>query len=574
METEVFENIKLERLIEKEFGDKVNIFTDKFRNVIEGTVKDYNRSFEIGSFLHKKGVKQIVNNLNYPGQKKTEPHRFNIEDKTLDNLKPDILIIGGGVIGCNALYDLSKYNLDILLIEKEEDVSMGQSSRNDGCIHVGFDLKSDSNKLKYLLRAREILPNLLENLGIDYDFNGQTVGFKSNKYKYAYPLLKLKAIKNHVPGGIKFLSKKKLKEIEPNISDEIKCGLHFPKGGIFSPYLFTIALAEVAIKNGAKISFKTIAESMEVKDGKIISVKTNRGTIYPKVVINAAGVFSDEIAKMANDQTFTIHPRQGTDLIFDNNQTKNLSRTAITIYGSSSKNTKHTKGGGVMPTIDGNILVGPDAIEIENKEDYAVPRSSIDNILAKHKQTMKKLDRNGVIAYFSGTRAATYEEDFEIRKGIYTKNIVHAGGIQSPGLTCAPSIAEDLTKFSLEILGNVKLKKTYLTKREKPIEIRKLSYEERDKLIKENPKYGHIICRCEEISEGEILDALSSPLHPTSVDSIKRRVRAGMGRCQGGFCQMHIVKMISDFYNIKIEDVNKKGEGRIIYKDLKEKSDE
>lgn len=573
--SELVKNEKLIKLIKKEFNVDVIVKTDGYKTVIEGKVKEYDTVYAIGKFLHKKKVEHIVNHLEFEGQENKLIHQFHFEDKTLDGEHVDVLVIGGGVVGCATLRELSKYNLNVLLVEKEEDVAMAQSSHNDGCIHIGFDLKKKSNKLKYLLKAREMLPNLLDELGVDYTLKGQSVAFKSNFFRFAYPFLKMKANSNQVPGGIKFMNKKKLHEVEPNISDEIKCGILFPGGGSFSPYLFTIALAEVALQNNARISLKTIVKSMDVDGDKIKAVHTNRGTIYPKVVINTAGVFSDEIARMANDETFTIHPRKGNDILFDYNATKDLSKTAITIFDLKGSLKKHSKGGGVIPTIDGNILVGPDAIEVSDKEDYSVDRSSVDSILAKHKSTMPKLNKGSVIAYFAGTRAATYEEDFEVRKGIYTKNIVEGVGIQSPGITAAPAIALDLCKFAIELLGiDVKEKDDFKAKRAKPIEVRKLSFDERDKIIKSNPKYGHIICRCEEISEGEILDAINSSLHPTTPDAIKRRVRAGMGRCQGGFCQMHIIKMIAEQNNMSMNDVNKKGEGKIVLKDLKERNHE
>ena len=512
----------------------------------------------------------IVNKIKVKGYVPTPIRAPKIKDDSLNNKEVDVLVIGGGVVGAATIRELSKYNLNVLLVEKEEDLALHASSRNDGCIHAGIDLKKNSQKLKYLNRAKEILPDLCNEIGIEYRKDGQTVCLKS---KLLYVLAKFyiphKAKENHLK-GCKVCTRKELEKIEPNLSKDIIGGVHFSDAGSICPYNFTIALAENAVMNGAKISFKTIVTGMKVKNHKIEEVYTNRGTILPKVVVNAAGVFSDDIARFADDEFFSIHPRKGTDIIMDKAVFSNLSRTSVTILESPTEQKKaHSKGGGIIPTIDNNSLIGPNAIEIQDKEDFTTSSEVVDAIMKKHHKTIESLEKKDIITYFSGVRAPTLEEDFIVQKGKWTKNIVHAAGIQSPGLTASPAIAEEIAKIVVDMLHPSK--NTSFNPIRKPyVNTRKMDNESRDALIKKNPKYGRIICRCEEISEGEILDVIHSPIVPTTIDGIKRRCRAGMGRCQGGFCQPLVHEILARELGVKLEDVPKKGEGIVLFNSIKE----
>lgn len=512
----------------------------------------------------------IVNKITIKGYVSKPINAPKIEDKSLDNKEVDVLVIGGGVVGSAIIRELSKYNLNILLVEKEEDLALHASSRNDGCIHAGIDLKKNSQKLKYLNRAKEILPDLCKDIGIEYRKDGQSVCFKSKLlYTFAKLYIPHKAKENHLK-GCKVCTRKELEKYEPNLSKDIIGGVHFSDAGAICPYNFTIALAESAVMNGAKISFKTIVTGMEVIDHKITKVYTNRGTIIPKIVVNAAGVFSDDIARFADDEFFSIHPRKGTDIIMDKAVFSSLSKTSVTILESPKEQKKaHSKGGGIIPTIDNNSLIGPNAIEILDKEDFTTSAEVIDSIMKKHHKTIEALEKKDIITYFSGVRAPTLEEDFIVQKGKWTENIVHAAGIQSPGLTASPAIAEEITRIVVSLLKPSK-NENFNPIRKPYINTRKMDNESRDALIKSNPKYGRIICRCEEISEGEIMDVIHSPIVPTTIDGIKRRCRAGMGRCQGGFCQPLVHEILARELGVKLEDVNKKGEGKVLFSSIKE----
>jgi glycerol-3-phosphate dehydrogenase len=298
---------------------------------------------------------------------------------------------------------------------------------------------------------------------------------------------------------------------------------------------------------------------MEVEGGTIKSVRTNRGTIYPKVVVNAAGVFAEDIAAMAQDRFFSIHPRRGTNSILDK-KAGTISRYHSSTLLTGHAKGAHTKGGGVIRTVHHNLLLGPDAVETPEKEDFATSRDSIKTVFDKQLKTSAQLNRGQIITYFTGFRAATFEEDFVIRRGLYTQNIVHAAGIQSPGLTAAPAIAEDIAGLVLEQV-QASPNERFDPHRKGLVNASALPEGERNALIEQDPDYGVILCRCEQVSRGEILAALRGPLPCDSVDGVKRRVRAGMGRCQGGFCGPLVAQIIAKELGIPLERVRKSGAG-------------
>lgn len=501
-----------------------------------------------------------------------EPKRPTLQDDAVDGQTPDVLVIGGGIVGCAVARELTRLDVSVLLVEKCNDVACGASSRNDGCIHPGIDLHKGQQKLKYVLAGNKAYTALAEELGLQLKRWAQTFIF-STKWENAIipPLYKLRAKQLGVE-GVRHLTPKQLKEIEPNPPRWATGAMYMATAGMVSPYKTTIALIDNAIENGAKVSLNTYVKGMKVENGKIVSVDTNRGTVYPKAVVNCAGIYSDVIADMAGDRTFTIHPRKGTDIILD----KKRVGYALSSYARSyfaplppearpdnKEQVGHTKGGGVMRTVDGNILVGPDAHEVPSREDYSTSMQDIDNIIKKQKLAQPMLNKGDVITYFSGTRAATYEEDFVVRRGIFTSNIYEAAGIQSPGITAAPAIACDIRDWVKQDLG-AKDNKSFNPVYKHTPRLADQPDSVREEYIERNSDYGEIICRCEEVSKGEIIDALNSPLKVATIDGIKRRVRPGMGRCQGGFCSPLVAKIIAEHEGVEIEDVLKGDEGSVI----------
>ena len=565
---------KLRKKLNELYGGKIQ-FTDKNRmRVMTGEWNTWDGIVDACQMAvtGKKDV-HVVNNIRFTGGKIPEMRLPSLSDNALEGKKPDVLIIGGGISGVSIARELSKWNIDVLLVEKESDLALGASGRNDGEVHPGVDLSKGSLKQHYVLLGNEMYGDICRELGVPFSRCGQYVGFTQKELK---PFVEAYAAKRRVIDGVKdtkVISREELFDAEPNLNKDFQFALYNPSAGCVCPYSLTIAYAENAVKNGVKLSLNTAVLSMETKNGKILSVKTNRGTVYPKIVINAAGVFADDIAEMAGDRFYSIHPRRGTNSILDT-KAGAFVHSVVTIK-TLQKSAGHTKGGGILHTVHHNLLVGPDAVETFEKENYATNPESITNVFNKQQGATDKLRRSDIITYFTGVRAPSFEEDFIIERGRETQNLIHCAGIQSPGLTTAPAVARDIEKMTLQALRCVgvdpKRNDNYNPHRDPIPHLRDMPPKERAALIKKNPDYGEIVCRCEEISKGEILDALRSPICVPTVDGVKKRVRAGMGRCQGGFCSPVVMKIIAEFLGVPLSDVRKSnGESVIVFGETKE----
>ncbi|MCQ2566993.1 MAG: FAD-dependent oxidoreductase [Mogibacterium sp.] len=524
-----------------------------------------------GLCVHKEGGWHVVNHIEFTGAEIPPMHMPAETDDSLDGLKPDVLIIGGGICGSAIARELSRWQLDILLVEKEADLAVQASSRNDGQVHVGVDQKKPNIKLSYLLRGNSMYDKVCEELGVPFERCGQYVAFKE---WWSWPLLQMMAFARRSIGvwDTRVIGRKKLYKALPNLNEGYRYGLTNRSAGVVCPYGLTIAYAENAVKNGARVSLNTAVIGMDVlKNGNgkpdergfaqsktITAVHTNRGTVYPRLVINAAGVWSDRIAAMGGDEFFSIHPRRGTEAVLDR-KAGDLTDTIFSYRDIIAKGEKNTKGGGIIHTVDNNILIGPDAVETYERENYATNRASMDWLFNKQKKSSSKLSERNVITYFTGVRASDFEEDFIVEKGRETDNLLHCAAIQSPGLTSAPALAVDVSHMAVEMLGGAGENQSFDPRRKAIPKLSEMSEAERSELIRENPDYGVIVCRCEEISRGEIIDALSSPICVPTLDGVKRRVRPGMGRCQGGFCGPVVTKIISEFMGEEMSEVTKSG---------------
>jgi glycerol-3-phosphate dehydrogenase len=527
--------------------------------ILEGSVDSYEKYIEAGYRAVKLGYKGVVNKIEVQDIKIPEIKRPYINDKTLQGRNVDVLIVGGGITGAFIARELSRWDISILLIDKEEDLAMHASSRNDGMIHPGIDPKPGSKKAIYNVLGNKMYESIAQALSVPFNRNGSIILLKSKFYKFIKPIFMKRARDNKVP-DVEFLNKEELLKKEPYINGDINGAIFMPSAGVIPPYKMTIACMENAVENGAELSLNTVLNKIIKDKDTIIKAETNRGDIFPKVVINAAGVFSDMIAEMAGDRFFTIHPRKGEIAFLDRKKGKYVN-TIVAKPDLLDRNTK-TKGGGIIKTVEGNLLIGPDAYEVPFRENFETNRENIDNVLNKHLPLIKNLSKADVINYCTGIRAATFEEDFIIEKSEYVSNLIYASGIQSPGVASAPAIAEEIERLTIEVLRSVmevKKKENFNSKRKGIPDIRNMSLEEKSKIIKENPSYGEIICRCEEISRGEIIDALKSPINVTTTDGIKRRVRAGMGRCQGGFCLPLITNIIEEETGTNMLNITKKG---------------
>lgn len=552
---------KVQKALRKK--DLGGIECTEVRNCIrlEGEMDSWTDIVKAGKTAAKFGYKGVLNDILLKGFDEPAIRAPKTTDSSLEGVEPDVMIIGGGVIGCSIARELTKYQLNVLLVDKESDVAMQASSRNDGMIHPGIASHPGTLRGEMNVRGNAMYTQICKDLSIPFERWSNLILYSDRFFGFASSFVFAEREKKLGIEGHK-VSLEKLHEIEPNITDKAIGAFEFPSSGVLSPYKLTVAFAENAVENGAKVSLDTIVTGMTVEGGKITAVKTNRGTVRPKAVINAAGTFSDKIAEMADDRFFTIHPRKGHLAILDKKQGPLVQRSMGLI--GLSQAFSDTKGGGVMRTIDGNVLVGPDAFEQPYREDFSTKRENVDAMLNKHLPLIKGFSKADVITYFAGVRAATYEEEFIVEGSERVENLIHAAGIQSPGLASAPAIAEDITKITVDRLSKVmevKKNDSFNPRRRVTPVMAKLSLEEKQAAIAANPDYGIVVCRCEGISRGEIIDAINSPVPATSIDAIKRRVRPGMGRCQGGFCMPLVTGIICEQTGMKPSEVTKSGEG-------------
>ena len=557
---------RLNKKLQKDFGGKVRVREEENKIVVSGSLSSWADVIRACNMcVSKDRNKHVVNEIEFTGAPLPPMALPAEKDDELEGARPDVLIIGGGISGASIARELSKWKLTVLLVEKEADFAIQASGRNDGEVHPGVDLNKGSLKQHYVLAGNKMYDKICWELDVPFKRCGQYVGFNS---RLMYPVVWLYAWQRRNICGVTdtvLLGEKELRKREPGLGQGIRFAMYNRSAGCVCPYGLTIAYGENAAANGAKISFNTAVLSMELEEGRIKSVLTNRGRLYPKLVINAAGTFAEDVAQMAGDRFYSIHPRRGTNSILDKSAASMTDAVVSVKLFKKSRN--HTKGGGVLHTVDDNILVGPNAVETWEKENFATEQVSIDEVFSKQKNTIEALSQKDIITYFTGVRAAAFEEDFIIEKGRETKNLIHCAGIQSPGLTTAPAVALDIEKMAVEMLREempVEKNQNFNPVRKGIPRVRELSLEERNKLIEKNPDYGVIVCRCEEISKGEIIDALHSPVPVCTIDGIKKRLRPGMGRCQGGFCQPLVAKIISEELGIPVSEVRKAGKESVI----------
>lgn len=530
---------------------------------LTGIVDTWQQKVDAGSASAGKGFKGVVNDIAVRGLKDEKININRKVDAVLEDRYFDVLIIGGGITGCAAARELAGYDLSIALIEKENDLAMQTSSRNDGMIHPGFAPHPGTKKAYYCVLGNRMYTKWAEELGFELKRPGSLILFKSRIARLFVPLLKRRALINGVDGDYRYLSRKEVFKMEPNVTDRQQGGFFLPSAGIISPYQASIAMAENAVQNGAEVFLNTYAESFEMDGDEITSVNTTRGKIRCGAVINCAGNFADTVAGFGDDRFFSLHGRKGTECILDSNTGK-TQRTILSMPGLLQGRST-TKGGGAVPCIEGNILLGPTAEEQPWKEDFSTDRSVFAGLLEKL-ELNRQLERSSVITYFSGIRPASWEEDFIVETSESVRNFVHAAAIQSPGVASAPAIASDVCALTVQLLSGkreVRRKKNYNPVR-KAVYHRITGIEERAEKAEENPLYGNIICRCETISEQEIRDVLRGPIPVSSLDAVKRRIRSGAGRCHGGFCTPKVMEIISDELDVPIIKITKKGGNSVI----------
>jgi glycerol-3-phosphate dehydrogenase len=467
-------------------------------------------------------------------------------------LKYDIIIIGGGVIGCAVARNLCKYDLDICVLEKEADLAMGTTKANSGVVHAGYAAEREYIKRDFCIRGNKLYSKAAEELNFPFKRIGSFVVALENEHIKKLEDYRKKGVEDGIHDLELILDTEEIKRMEPNLTDDVVGALHAPSAGITSPYELTFALAENAAMNGVK--FFRNQEVMKIKHQQYtFTVTTRTDEFKGSNLINCAGLYSAEISKMLGLDYFNIIPRKGEYILFDRNEIQ-LNKVLFPTP------TEISKGILVCPTMHNNTFVGPNAQNITDLDDTSTTTSGLKEILEGGRELIPNLPLDATIRNFAGLRAVpTPQYDFIIdNTDIY--GFINVAGILSPGLTSCMAIAERVQEY-LELLGvQMKVKEDYDPNRPKPERFKDYSKEEIDKKIKENPAWGRIICRCETIPEKEIIDAIHAPVGARTIDGIKFRCRPGMGRCQGGFCRPRVIEILSRELDVPYEEITKKGE--------------
>jgi len=537
---------------------------------LKGRVQKHEEWVDIGLKVGDiDGVKGVVNEIEWEGKKKRsleEIKKRSEEDKRLG--KHDVVIIGGGIIGCAIARELSKYDVDGAVVEKEPDVSLGQSRANNGMVHPGLSPSKETLKRELNVKGNKMFDQWCDELDVPFKRVGSLIlitpkTLKAYKKYLPGPLFGL-ASKYIVPWAVKRRGRKNgIEEIEVlrgdqitkeegGITDEVIAAVKVPSTGIVDPYQLTVALYENAEKNGIDFYLETEVVDFDKKEGRIKRVLTDKGYLETDHVINAAGLYSDRIAELAGSREFTIHPRKGVELLFNKRFNDRVDHCLAELELPTHPT---SKGGGINPTVHGNIIWGPTAEEIEDKEDTSVKKETIDRVLESYSEILPDFPQGSFIRYFAGVRAASFTEDFIIRPAKWVDNLLHVAGIQSPGVASAPAVAKysfgELRKMGLTL----KEDESFVGERESIDRAAEMSERELKKRIEKDPSWGNIVCTCEMVSEAEIIEAIERGAE--SFDAIKRRTRAGMGECQESYCLLRIAEIISREEDLPLNEVKK-----------------
>lgn len=467
----------------------------------------------------------------------------------------DIIVIGAGVVGTCVARELSKYQANVCVIDKADDVASGTSKANSGIVHAGYDCKPGTLMAKLNVRGNELLYQLAEELDFPIKKNGSLIVCTIESERGKLDVLLDQANANGVPDA-RIVERDELLEMEPNLTPNAVAALYVPTGGIICPFNLAIAMGENAAVNGVEFKFETEVKNIVKKDG-YYELDTNKSVLETKAVVNAAGVYADVMHNMVSDKKMKIVARKGEYLLMDKELGDYFKATIFPLPGPMGK--------GVLtaPTIHGNMFVGPSATDIEDKEGVNTTQEIIDDLVQKASAshlTKDRLPMNKVITSFAGLRAHEEHHEFIVEEVADAPGFFDAAGIESPGLTSSPAIAEMLVGL-IQDKYNFPKNENFIAKRKGIVHMEDLSMEEKNEMIKKNPQYGNIVCRCEMVTEGEIVDAINRPIGARSLDGVKRRTRQGMGRCQAGFCTPRTMEILSRELGIPMTEITKKGEG-------------
>lgn len=462
----------------------------------------------------------------------------------------DVIIIGAGVSGCAVARELSRYELDICVLEKESDVCEGTSKANSGIVHGGFDAKPGTLKANLNVLGNQMMDEMAEKLDFPFRRNGAMVVCQSKEEMAVLEELMERGKKNGVE-GMEMLSRSQALLLEPNLADTVYAAIHIPSSGIVCPFEMNLAYAENAVQNGVQFHLETEVKQIEKMENGF-RVLTDKGMFETRFLINAAGVYADIFHNMVSREKIHITPRRGEYCLLDKNAGNLVERTIFQIP------TPKGKGVLVTPTVHGNLLIGPTAADITDKEGTETTSDGLEEVMKKCTKSVKNIPKRQIITSFAGLRAHEDDGDFIIQEVKDAKGFIDVAGIESPGLSSVPAIGvyvRDIMAGLTELCE----KKEFCEHRKRITRISELSREEQNGLIQENPAYGQIVCRCEGVTMGEILDAIHRPLGATTLDGIKRRTRAGMGRCQAGFCTPKNMELLAEELHLELKDIRKTG---------------
>lgn len=464
----------------------------------------------------------------------------------------NVAVIGGGVVGGLVARQLCRHDNKIVILEKENDVAMGQSKANSGIVHGGYDPQEGSLKAILNVKGSKMMEQVCKDLGVKYRKNGTLVCAFSEEDEATLRML-LKRGKNNGVEQLSIITGEEVRAMEPNISQRVISALYVPTGAITCPYELTINAVGNAMDNGACLMRNFKVSNINDK-GSFFEIESEKGEkVEAKIIVNCAGIFSDKIAKMAGDDSFNIIARKGEYILLDK-EAKSL--VNMTIFKTPQK-----MGKGVLATqtVDGNILLGPTSVDIDEKENKEVTEEGLSFIMAKEAEFFDTIPWDKTITQFTGLRAHGDKKDFIINSP--RERFINVAAIESPGLSSAPAIAEMVEDIAVKMGLNKDIRPDFDGTRPESSRPMAMAIDERNELVKKDSAYGHIICRCEEITEGEIRDALRRNPIAMDVDGVKRRTRSGMGRCQGGFCMPLVMEIIADELKIDFREVTKSGEG-------------
>ena len=468
----------------------------------------------------------------------------------------DVAVIGSGIMGAAVARELSRYNLEIVIIEKDNDVSCGTTKANSAIVHAGYDAKEGTLMAKYNVKGNAMYEKLCEEVDAPYRRVGSYVLAFSEKEREHLKLLYERGINNGIP-ELEIIEKEEIRKREPHVSEEAVAALYAGTAGITGPWELAIKLIENAMENGAELKLNSEVIKIEKVNEHFKITLKNGEEIKSKTVINAAGIYADILNNMVSENKFNITTRIGKYYLLDKVQGY---LTDSVIFQCP---TEMGKGILVSKTAHGNIIVGPTASDVEDREDVATTREGLDTVREFAVKSIKDISFKDNIKNFSGLRAEADTGDFILGEAEDVKGFFNMAGTKSPGLTSAPAMAVDLAEMVVASLGNVSKKENFIKNR-KQIHFIRLSPEEKAEVIKKDSRYGRIICRCESITEGEIVDAIHRKCGGTTLNGIKRRCRPGGGRCQGGFCGPRVQEILARELNVKLEDIEFERKGSYI----------